>query len=149
MKKLFLMFLIVFGSVFVNAEGRDKFGLGAMIGEPTGISAKLWWSKTNALSAGLAWSLGSKSSFHLHADYLIHTGDISNIREGSLSFYYGVGVRILGDDKAKLGVRAPLGISYIFEDAPLDAFLEIVPVLNLTPETTFGFNGAIGMRYYF
>ena len=39
------------------AQERD-LGLGVIIGEPTGISAKLWTSPVNALDFGLGWSYG-------------------------------------------------------------------------------------------
>ena len=32
-----------------------KFGLGVIIGEPTGLSAKLWTSSVNAFDFGLGW----------------------------------------------------------------------------------------------
>ncbi len=51
---VFCLFLFVQGAV---AQDRD-FGLGVIIGEPTGISAKLWTSPINALDFGLGWSYG-------------------------------------------------------------------------------------------
>jgi len=49
----------------------------------------------------------------------------------------------------KVGVRIPVGINYIFAKAPLDIFLEIVPMLELVPRTEFNLNGGIGIRYFF
>jgi len=49
-----LLFFTVQGSV---AQERG-FGLGVIIGEPTGISAKLWTSPVNAFDFGLGWSIG-------------------------------------------------------------------------------------------
>jgi hypothetical protein len=37
------------------------FGLGVMIGEPTGVSAKLWTSAANAFDFGLGWSIRTGS----------------------------------------------------------------------------------------
>jgi hypothetical protein len=43
--------LFIFASVAIAQERR--FGLGVILGEPTGISAKLWISPVNALDFGL------------------------------------------------------------------------------------------------
>jgi len=48
-----------------------------------------------------------------------------------------------------LAVRIPVGIDYLFSDAPVDIFLEVVPMLDLIPKTKFQFNAALGARYFF
>ncbi|MBP2681688.1 MAG: hypothetical protein H6Q78_1551, partial [Candidatus Krumholzibacteriota bacterium] len=45
--------------------------------------------------------------------------------------------------------RVPVGLTYIFDGAPLDIFFEIVPILDLIPDTEFDANAAIGIRFYF
>ena len=40
-------------------------------------------------------------------------------------------------------------LNYIFETSPFDVFLEVVPVLDLAPDTEFDFNAAIGARFFF
>jgi len=37
----------------------------------------------------------------------------------------------------------------LFADTPLDIFVEVVPVLDLVPDTDLDFNGAVGIRYIF
>lgn len=123
------------------------FGLGAMLGEPTGVSVKVWTGNTTAIDVGAAWSLsGRNEALHLHSDLLFHSWfpDTEN-----LAFYYGIGGRIIFADEAKAGVRAPLGLTYVFDDIPFDLFVEAVPILDLTPDTDFAGNGAVGIRYYF
>ena len=42
--------------LFSLAQGRtNNFGVGFMLGEPTGFTAKLWLSQSNALSFALGW----------------------------------------------------------------------------------------------
>ena len=43
---------------------------------------------------------------------------------------------------------ASVGLSYMFADAPFDLFVEIVPILDLVPDTDFDLNAAIGVRWY-
>lgn len=125
-----------------------NFGVGVMIGEPTGISVKAWQGANSAISLGAAWSLADDESLHLHADYLRHVW-FNNVEQGNMAFYFGVGGRIIFDDDAELGIRVPLGLNYVFEEAPFDIFVEAVPILNLTPSTDFAGNGAAGIRFYF
>lgn len=133
------------------AAGGGDFGLGIILGEPTGISAKLWTGSRTAFDGAVAWSLGNNEEFHLHADYLVHNFSLIKVEKGRLPFYYGIGGRIrfadVGDDH--VGVRVPVGLDYLFYNLPLDLFFELVPILDLAPDTDFDLNAAIGMRYFF
>lgn len=148
-------FLIL--AMVINTNAQKTFGLGFILGEPTGISGKYWMDKTNAIDAAAAWSFRGQSSFLLQADYLHHYyGIFGGKASGNLPLYIGIGgrLRTKGYKKDKeyetaLGVRVPFGITYIFPTAPLDAFLEIVPVMDIIPGTQFNIDAAIGMRYYF
>lgn len=144
-----------------SAKAEEGFGLGVILGEPTGISVKQWISSEHAIDGAAAWSFSENDSFQLHADYLVHNfgilkpGDIG----GRLPLYFGVGGRVKleshdGENGRNshdelLGVRIPFGISYILRNAPVDFFAEIVPILDLVPDTDFELNGAIGARFYF
>jgi len=126
-----------------------NFGIGVMVGEPTGVSVKSWTSDRSAFGVGAAWSLsGRNESLHLHLDYLHHSW-FSNVDSGRLAFYYGIGGRIIFADDPEVGIRVPLGLNYIIGGVPLDLFVEAVPILDLTPDTNLSGNGAFGIRYYF
>jgi len=148
-----LIAVIILFSFHLSAQDKG-FGLGFIAGEPTGISMKLWLNGNNAIDAGLAWSFVNKSSLHIHADYLYHF-EVIKVSEGKLPFYTGIGgrLKLKNENKSladnRIGVRVPLGINYIFADAPLDIFLEIVPVIDLSPKTDMTFNSALGARYFF
>lgn len=128
-----------------------NLGVGIIAGEPTGLSAKLWAGNSNAFAAGLAWSFSGDSQLHIHTDYLFHNFSLINVEQGSLALHYGVGGRLQlrEDDDSKLGVRFPVGLSYFLADNPLELFVEIVPVLDLAPDSEFSGNGGLGVRYYF
>jgi len=125
------------------------FGLGVIVGEPTGLSGKLWIGSSTAIDGAVAWSFGNKSTLYLHADYLFHNFDLFKVEKVKVPVYFGIGSRIKFEDNSKVGVRIPVGIDYILTGTPLDIFLELVPLLDLAPSTEFGFNGAIGIRYLF
>ena len=133
------------------AEHRSSFGAGLILGEPTGVSMKLWLSGSNAVQGAVAWSFSDNTNLHVHADYVWHRWDLFEVEKGKLPLYFGVGGRIRFRENVDdtLGVRFPVGVAYEFSDAPFDLFFELVPILDLAPNSEFDFNAAIGGRYYF
>ena len=150
---LSLIIIVIFSAVnLASAQSqatKGNFGLGVMFGEPTGLSGKLWTSHTNALDFGLAWSFINDNSITMTSDYLFHQYNLLKVDQGSLPFYYGIGGRLLLGNQAKLGVRIPVGLNYLFANDPIGVFFEVAPVLDLVPSTRFDVNGGIGIRYYF
>lgn len=158
MKQCYLL-LIVFALMLSaqQATAQDKkFGLGVMLGEPTGISAKLWTSNNNALAFGLGWSTyhprydDRGSRIHFHMDYLWHSFDAIRSEE-NFAFHYGIGGRFKdrGGDNGSFAVRGVGGLNWLPRDMPIDLFFELAPSLELTPSTGFGIDGAFGVRFYF
>ncbi len=146
---LYLMLIVTLFPLSAMAKDQRTFGLGVILGEPTGLSAKLWTSRTTALDGSLAWSFGRKDAFHMHGDFLLHDYSLIKISEGKLPVYYGIGGRLKLQVETLLGVRFPLGLNYQFARAPFDIFIEIVPILELIPATDFNMNAAIGVRFFF
>jgi hypothetical protein len=146
------MMAAVVAAVFalVSAAAGGPIGIGLMIGEPTGISAKVWPGGAMGVDLGAAWSFADEVAFHVHGDYLWHWPGPPEVSVGGLLFYTGVGGRIkLEEDSNRVGVRVPLGVTYLFPRSHLDFFLEIVPILDLAPATELRGNGGVGVRYYF
>lgn len=144
-----LTLLLLLSVTISTAEAQNRPGnteLGIILGEPTGISLKLWQTNTTAIDAAVAWSFGSEESVHIHADYLIHNDLEAN--EGSFMFYYGLGARALLADDPRFGARIPLGLQYILPSTRLSLFFEVAPTFDLVPSTKFGVNGGIGVRYF-
>ena len=130
-----------------GTETGGTFGLGAMLGEPSGVSVKIWNNQRSAFGIGAAWSLtGDEESLYMNADYLIHDWftDTEN-----LAFYYGLGGRIIFTDDPNIGVRVPLGLNFVFDEIPFDLFVEAAPILDVSPDVELAGNGAAGIRYYF
>ncbi|HEX9654223.1 MAG TPA: hypothetical protein VGA99_10980 [bacterium] len=156
MSKRWLLTVLLLLPNFAAAQNRG-FGIGIILGEPTGISLKNWLSPSSALDFAVAWSFERYNSFTIHADYLKHNFRLIRVEKGTLPFYYGIGGRIklkdedapANDDEARLGARVPAGLAYHFENVTLDVFIEVVPILELVPSTDFTIGAAIGIRYFF
>jgi len=144
----YLIFIIIASASFIQAQNKG-FGLGIIVGEPTGVSLKYWTSSSTAFDGAVAWSFTDGGALHIHADYILHSFHLIPVASGSLPFYYGIGARIKFLDDPGFGVRVPVGLAYLFSGAPIDVFFEIVPILNLIPQTNFKINAAIGGRYFF
>ncbi len=157
MSRIHLLLFLIAPGILVQAGSpeqahaqRDAFGIGLMIGDPAGLSVKRWLSNTRALDAGAAWSVINDPGAQFHVDMLYHRSDLEGLRENRSYAYYGIGGRVRWSrDVARLGIRIPLGVTYLFPGAPLDAFFEVVPVFDVVPDTRLILNLSIGMRYYF
>ncbi|MDP2303363.1 MAG: hypothetical protein Q8N03_13175 [Ignavibacteria bacterium] len=163
MKKYFLVGL-VFGLVLILTnplEAQDKgFGIGFVLGEPTGLSAKYWTTNVNAFDFGLGFTLGGdrfaykgtydgKNRMHFHMDYLWHSLNAINASQ-RFPLYYGLGGRFNtgGGYEGSFGVRGVFGIAWWPYSTSLDLFVEIVPVFQITPVTGFGIDAGLGIRYF-
>jgi hypothetical protein len=145
-----------------------KFGLGFVLGDPTGLSAKLWVGPTNALDFGLGfWGYGvNDPCFHnnncssygygggtFNADYLWQSNIVRSTAQ--LDWHVGVGGRGVwrnGDcgDCFALAARAPIGLDLMFVNPSfLEIFFEIAPAFYIVPGFGFGIEGGLGVRFYF
>ena len=139
---------------------KGSFGLGLILGEPTGVSARLYLADDQAIQAA-AGSAFVGGGLQIHADYVWHPWVLETRDSFALVAYLGPGVRVIqydagrsGDDYVALGLRVVGGIVFDFKDVPIDAFLEVAGV----GEYAFGdANGGFGLalnagggaRYYF
>lgn len=147
MRKLILVLFVLLALTGIS-KAQGQYGLGIIVGEPTGVSGKMKLSDANAVDAAIGWSFINYGAMHLHADYLYNVVKIGH----DFPLYAGVGGRLKlssGKDDSRLGVRIPIGVVYQPSTKPFDMFIETVPMLNITPKTDFDWNAAAGVRYYF
>ena len=53
------------------------------------------------------------------------------------------------EDDVTLGVRLPVGLTYLLKDGSLEFFMELAPVVELLPDTDADVDAAFGIRFYF
>lgn len=152
---------------------RRNFGIGLMLGEPTGITGKYWISSKTALDFGLGFGYGNYydrrcdrfgcyggyEGVSLNADYLWHP---SVLVRGpvELLWHIGVGGRIWFwnyrdrnyDTRGGLldaAIRMPIGLDLMFANPNfLEIYGEVTPSLYLFGPY-LGFEGGLGIRFYF
>lgn len=142
-----------------EAKPGGGFGLGIVLGEPTGITAKGFFAREHALQGHVGFAFGKNSRIHLVVDYLYHFHNvIPPLGEaGYLAPYLGVGGLLslrTGDKKGderdvSLGVRIPLGLSFSFRTVPIEIFAEVAPGIGILPGTFAIVDGGLGGRFYF
>jgi hypothetical protein len=127
------------------------FGIGVMVGDPTGITAKLWMTRNSALQFGFALSDNFKGNRALiSADYLWHSYDVIRTTE-RFPVFYGVGGALNsgGGASAALGVRGVAGVAWMSRSIPIDVFFQIVPTVTIIPAGSFGVGWGLGVRFFF
>ncbi len=154
MRKLLLAIV----GLMIFAHGQPyRYGIGVIIGSPTGFSGKSILSERSAAQANLGWSFWPEVGFHGTFDYqVLFPGVIKNEEGAALNSvvpYAAIGgrVRIMSDEhdntRFNVGLRLGGGIEYIIDRFSI--FLEILPVVNMLPRTDFDFEGGLGFRFNF
>ena len=140
--------MLMFVGLSGHAQQRGTIGLGFIIGDPTGISMKFWTKETNAVEIAVGWK---KKETELHADYLWHNFELLSVKNGRLPVFYGLGIeaKLKEDEDNEVGIRTIVGLEYLFDTVPFDFFLEVAPMLRLTPESKVEVEAALGFRFFF
>jgi len=135
----------------------QRLGLGVIAGSPTGLSFKYLLSQRSAFSAHAGWSFIGDKGVHITGDYqylfpmVIKTAERTSISD--LTPYIAAGGRFRvketdeDDTEFHLGLRIGGGAEYSIDRFGI--FLELLPVVDLIPETDFDFEGGIGFLVYF
>jgi hypothetical protein len=137
-----------------HANQPGHFGLGGILGEPTGISAKYTIDRQFAVQGALGLSLIEKGLW-LSTDFLIHIHNVFN-DGGKLPLYVGGGLVIQdrgdsGKNKSRetsLGIRGVVGIEYLAQDR-ISIFGEASMQPFLFPSLGLGIGIGAGARYWF
>jgi hypothetical protein len=162
-----LLGMMAGSSAGAPAAGSD-FGLGFVLGNPSGLSAKLPAGSVNAFHRILAYNQhdgwgnrgwddrncgpdnnGCDGRLYLGGDYVWYNYNAIAVSKGRLPFYYGPGVWTSVANDAGVGIRFALGLEYQFATAPFDIFLEIAPGIRVIPNTNGYVSSGLGGRFYF
>jgi hypothetical protein len=152
-------------------EANKTFGLGLELGEPSGLNGKYFFSDKAAFDFGLGWIYRHYyygNGVHFYGDFLYHPLSIASTDAFELPLYIGVGLRFWDFDycymnvcdyhDSAFGLRIPFGIAFDFNRAPLDIFLQLVPVIDFVGDDYYdrygdrahgGIDASVGFRLWF
>jgi len=151
MKFNYHLFLLLAGLLFSNIFSQ---GSGAAIGfavhdGPALITSKIWISDNYAIDVAGTFNFQDASNWvYFHSDFLMHNFNTISLEEGTMPLYWGAGIKTTFGDVIAIGLRVPLGASYIGKNSLFETFFEIAPFLDLVESTRFSLDGAIGFRLY-
>jgi len=146
---VFLISLLTVSSsyaVISRVGSAEDVGVGVQLGQPMGVTGKYWLSSTSAVDGAAGYHFNS--NFDIHADYLWHSFSSFDVQNGRLPFYFGVGGRVMLGNDSNLGLRLPLGVSFLTSNEPFEFYAEIAPVIQLVTSLGFDMDGAVGIRVY-
>lgn len=147
---VFVVFLLI---VPAHSAETGPFGAGIVVGSDSGLSLAWRLSQNNTLQGSVGWNFTDSDSMSVTADYLFHFDDILTFDTTTIPVYIGCGARATlpfsNDADFTLGVRIPVGIRWLFEEVPVEAFLELSPGLKLVPKTAAALAFGLGARWYF
>jgi hypothetical protein len=173
MKKIIALlgFMTLTAGLASAQNQRESFGLGVILGNPSGISAKIpaGANSINAIFGYNSYRNGwrdcdgpgpgndcyNDGSIYIGADYIFYNYNLIKVSKGRLPLYYGPGLNATfwdapdGEDGLRVGFRVPIGLEYQFANAPFDIFLEIAPGVNLVPNTDVYIMAGLGTRFFF
>jgi hypothetical protein len=143
--------LILLPLVSIPAWGQaHRTGVGAILGNPTGVSAKHWLSNGHAVDGAAGFSWGKNTDFSVHSSYLLQSeGALYFNDTHPLDLYYGLGGRMEFADDIELGLRVPVGLAKRFDGGASDVFVELAPVFDFIGRTGMELHFGFGARYYF
>lgn len=144
--------LVVLLALLWSAPARAEsgaFGLGLILGQPTGITGAYELSDNTAIDAALGLALFDDRDFYLHVEFLWYLPTLLSGNGVELSAYLGIGGFVVTHNDPVIGARAPFGLSLDFSAAPLQIFLEASVLLAVVPDLGGDVRGALGFRYYF
>ncbi|MFB6271393.1 MAG: hypothetical protein ABEL51_00720 [Salinibacter sp.] len=122
-------------------------GLGVHLGEPSGITAKIYNPNRASYDILAAWSL-YENFFFLNGHALFeHPLSAQNV-EQPLQWYIGPGAYLSVSNKAGFGVSGTIGVDILLADH-FEIYLQATPRFELVGETKPYLGGGLGLRYYF
>ncbi|WP_228350499.1 hypothetical protein [Rhodocaloribacter litoris] len=149
-----LFFLTVTALALWPADARGQrragaVGLGAQIGEPSGVSLMVYRPRAMSYDFLAAWDLDDFFFFNVHGLYEHHLD-----RREQVHLYYGPGV-FIGfrdrprdrDDETVAGLSGRLGLGFLIDR--FEIYGQITPRLAVTPATDGDIGGGVGFRFFF
>lgn len=145
-KRLLAAFLLAV-PVAAAARAPGSLGVGPIVGDPTGATAKYFIKEDHALDFGL----GVSHTLTLWADYVWHGWEaLPQPGKGPLALYLAAGPRLETQNETDFGIRTMAGLSYWPRfKRTYEFYLELGPVYRLAPDVRVRIDGGFGVRYYF
>jgi hypothetical protein len=121
-------------------------GIGGQIGEPSGLSLKIYRPSSASFDLLVAWNQDANVFVDAHGMYEYHLGESQ-----SAHVFLGPGAFIevqerQGEDETVAGLSGRIGLGFLVDR--FEIYGHVTPQLALTPATEGDVGGGIGLRIY-
>jgi hypothetical protein len=140
-----LLLLAVSHAAAADGENRE-FGLGIVLGEPSGINGQFYWGPKTAIDVTTAWSF--HDWFMVTGDFQVYNYILDSPREWKWYYGFGAYLALPNNDHGSFGVRIPLGLRYHIPHSVVDVWGEVDPALRLVDKTEADLQGGIGVTFW-
>jgi hypothetical protein len=146
-----LLLLVLWTSPAAAQRTTGAIGFGGQLGEPTGLTLKVYNESAPSYDFLAAWDLDDFFFLNGHALFE-HRIDASNI-DPQLEWFVGPGAFIgvvdnPSDDEIGLGISGTAGLNLVFSQQ-VELYVQVTPRIGVVPETEGEIGGGLGLRYYF
>ncbi len=146
-KTLVFLFVLVVGVGGTASSHAQNVGVGAHIGEPTGVTLKFHSAGGPSYDFLGAWSLQNDELF-LNAHLLFENRISADNVDRPLEWFVGPGGFLILMDDPSIGASGTIGLNLILTDH-ISIYGRLTPRFALTPETGVDLGGGIGIRFFF
>jgi hypothetical protein len=134
-------------------EPPPQFGLGVILGFPTGITGAYRVQEDQFITTELGIPAQGVKGIQLQSNYLWKIPKIFPPKNAFLNLYYGFGVRFIfanktHDDLVQVGPREIFGWTVDILNSSLEIFGELSVTVIVVPRVFMGVGIATGLRYY-
>jgi hypothetical protein len=132
-----------------------NFGLGIVMGAPTGLAGNVMISDWSSVQFSLGGDLGRIGDLGMTVDYMASFRPFNTeTDEYAVPLQLGGGLVLSSnvferDGEVLLGPRLVGGVLINVKELPIDIFMQVAPTLYLYEYLTWSTDGQFGMRYYF
>ncbi|MEQ9266783.1 MAG: hypothetical protein RLN81_16255 [Balneolaceae bacterium] len=125
-----------------NAIGADLIG--------SDISARFYINENTSIRADLGFVLLDVNQVDFQLSYVAYKSpEAFEVRFGTLRPYFAPGILLSADDitdDLSFGLIFPGGLEYIFEEAPVEVFMDIGPYVFIETNQLLGLSSSFGLR---
>jgi hypothetical protein len=145
------------------------FGIGVVLGQPTGVSMEFLLGAGHAIQAVVGFDMRWRDGLIASVNWLWHPLIITSTSAFDLSFHFGAGLYfgawfnrywahgcrdaaghwVYCDDEVGAGAHFPIGLDMFFKAVPVEVYLELAPGFWFVPFIDWEIFGGLGGRYYF
>lgn len=156
--------MLISALMIPGAAFAKTWGLGAVIGAPTGLSANYFLSEARTVHTTLAYDFDGDDDLQLASHYQFRMNNL-NFENFKMGWFYGVGARLAlkdhdhdhkhhnhhhhDDEQLELGPSGTIGLFHEFQEIPLEAFLKGNLTVNLIEDTDVDTDIMLGLHYNF